>query len=167
MREGLADISSDSDPPPVGGRPAAPFRHGAGVRDLTTGPIGRTMLLFSLPVMGSNMLQSLNGTANAVWVSHVLGEAALTATSNANTILFLLLGAVFGISMASNLMIGQAVGARDEALVKRIVATSAGFFLLLSIGVGVGGWLLTPSILDAMGTPPDARREAIAYLRVI
>ena len=45
--------------------------------DLTVGPIGKTLILFALPMMGANILQSLNGSANAIWVSHVLGEAAL------------------------------------------------------------------------------------------
>ena len=54
--------------------------------DLTTGPIGKTLILFALPVMGTNILQSVNGSANAVWVSHVLGPAALTAISNSNQI---------------------------------------------------------------------------------
>jgi Na+-driven multidrug efflux pump len=69
------------------------FRGRRGGPDLTTGPIGKTLILFALPVLGSNILQSLNGSANAIWVSHVLGEAALTATSNANQIMFLMLGA--------------------------------------------------------------------------
>ena len=77
---------------------------------LTTGPIGRTLLMFSLPVLGSNILQSLNASINSVWVGRYLGEAALTATSNANIILFFLLGVVFGISMANTIMIGQAIG---------------------------------------------------------
>jgi putative MATE family efflux protein len=124
-------------------------------------------VLFALPVLGSNILQSLNGSANAIWVSHVLGEAALTATSNSNQIMFLMLGTVFGISMASNIMIGQAMGGRDLATAKRVVGTSTTFFLLVSISVGVLGAALTPHILDWMGTPPDARRDAIAYLRVI
>ena len=94
-------------------------RHG--VRDLTVGPIGKTLLVFALPVLGSNILQSLNGSANAIWVSHVLGAAALTATTNANTIFFLMLGSVFGITMAANLLIGQAIGAEDRPLAKRIV----------------------------------------------
>ncbi|MEO8112962.1 MAG: MATE family efflux transporter [Phenylobacterium sp.] len=144
---------------PPGGRP--------GGRDLTSGPIGPTLIAFSLPVLGSNILQSLNGSANAIWVSHVLGEAALTATSNANQILFLMLGAVFGISMAANILIGHAIGAEDEALAKRVVGTSTIFFVILSMSVGVAGFTLTPHILTAMGTPPDARADAIAYLRVI
>src|SRR6478609_5739425 len=101
------------------GGPGMPGRRGG--PDLTTGPIGKTLIAFSLPVLGSNILQSLNGSANAFWVSHVLGEAALTATANANQILFLMLGAVFGVSMAANIMIGQAVGARDAALAKKVV----------------------------------------------
>src|SRR5258708_29281094 len=63
--------------------------------DLTSGPIPRTLLRFALPVLGSNVLQSLNGSINAVWVGRFLGEAALTATSNANLVLFLILGTVF------------------------------------------------------------------------
>jgi putative MATE family efflux protein len=154
--------------PPSGGAGGPPggFR-GHGGPDLTVGPIGRTLITFSLPVLGSNILQSLNGSANAVWVSHVLGEAALTATSNSNQIFFLMLGAVFGVSMAANIMIGQAVGARDEALAKKVVGTCTAFFIVLSLAVGVAGGIATPHILDAMRTPTAARADAIAYLRVI
>lgn len=123
--------------------------------------------MFSLPVMGSNVLQSLNGSANAIWVSHALGETALTATSNANNILFLMLGVVFGISMSANLMISQSFGAGDTSLVKKVMGTSSTFFVVLSMSVGVLGFLFTPSILDAMDTPMDARAQAIAYLRII
>ena len=37
-------------------------------RDLTTGAIGGTLLAFALPTLGSNILQSLNGSINAIWV---------------------------------------------------------------------------------------------------
>jgi len=130
--------------------------------DLTTGPIGKTLIVFALPVMGANILQSVNGSANAIWVSHVLGEAALTAISNANQIFFLMLGAAFGITMAANIMIAQAVGADDKALAKRVVGTCTIFFIVVSLAVGVAGFTLTPAILSAMGTPQDARADAIA-----
>ena len=83
--------------------------------DLTSGPIPRTLLLFALPVLGSNVLQSLNGSINAVWVGRFLGESALTATSNANLVLFLLLGTVFGIGMAATILVAQSVGAPRPA----------------------------------------------------
>jgi putative MATE family efflux protein len=140
---------------------------GRGGPDLTSGPIGRTLILFSLPVLGSNVLQSINGSANAVWVSHILGEAALAAISNANQIFFLMLGAMFGLTMAANILIGQAIGASDPTLARKVVGSCTGFFAIVSAGVGVAGFVFTPAILDAMGAPPDAREPAIAYLQVI
>ena len=94
---------------PGGFGPGGPGRR-PGMPDLTTGPIGPTLVTFALPVLGTNILQSLSGTSNAFWVSHVLGPAALTATTNANQVFFLMMGAMFGVSMSANLLIGQAIG---------------------------------------------------------
>lgn len=138
-----------------------------GVHDLTQGPIGRTLIAFSLPVLGSNVLQSLNGSVNTAWVSHILGEAALTASANAGQVFFLMIGIVFGISMAANIMIGQAVGARDEATAARVVGTCTVFFIVISLALALVGGLLTPNILDLMGTPAAAREPAIHYLRML
>jgi putative MATE family efflux protein len=153
----------------TGARRAGPpgGRQGRKGPDLTVGPIGATLITFALPVLGSNILQSLNGSANAIWVSHVLGEAALTATSNANQIFFMMLGAAFGVTMAANIMIGQAIGAKNDALAKKVVGTSTTFFVAVSLLIGVIGGVATPHILDAMRTPEAARADAIAYLRVI
>ncbi|MER9340175.1 MULTISPECIES: MATE family efflux transporter [unclassified Mesorhizobium] len=135
--------------------------------DLTSGPIPRTLLLFALPVLGSNVLQSLNGSINAVWVGRFLGEAALTATSNANLVLFLILGTVFGIGMAATILVAQSVGARDLPEARRIVGTSATFFFLVSVVFAVCGWIWVDAILDALGTPADALPLARSYLRII
>ncbi|MFL9925587.1 MATE family efflux transporter [Herbaspirillum lusitanum] len=135
--------------------------------DLVNGPIARTLLLFSLPVLGSNVLQSLNASVNAIWVGHYLGEAALTATSNANIILFFLLGVVFGISMATTILVGQAVGSRNIERARRVVGTGASFFAALSVLVAAFGYMFTPHILSAMHTPADAIPFAISYLRII
>ncbi len=118
-------------------------------------------------MLGSNVLQSLNGSANAFWVSHVLGESALAAVANANNVLFLLLGVVFGVSASANVMTSQAMGAGNLGFVKRIVGSSTTFFIVLSLLVGVLGYFFTPAILAAMKTPGEARVQAEAYLRVI
>ena len=138
-----------------------------GSRDLTRGPITRTLLIFSLPMLGGNLLQSLNGTVNQIWVSHTLGETAITALGNANIVMMLMLGSIFGVGMAGNILIGQAVGRGDPALVKRVMGTAVTFFFALSLGVAVAGGLLSPHILDLMGTPSASRAEAIIYLRII
>jgi putative MATE family efflux protein len=141
-----------------------PRRH---AHDLTGGPIPRTLLLFALPVLGANVLQSLNGSINAVWVGRFLGESALTATSNANLVLFLLLGTMFGIGMAATILVAQSVGARDLAEARRIVGTSATFFFAVSVVFAVCGWIWVDAILGVLGTPADAFPLARAYLRII
>jgi putative MATE family efflux protein len=135
--------------------------------NLTEGAVGKTLLVFSLPILFSNVLQSLNGSINAIWIGRYLGGAALTAAANANTILFFLIGIVFGIAMAASILIGQSVGARDVDTAKRVVGTSAGFFLASSLLVSALGFLLTERLLVWMHTPEDALPYAVAYLRVI
>jgi len=135
--------------------------------DLTSGPIGRNLLLFSLPILAGNIAQSLNGSVNAVWVGRFLGEAALTATANANNIMFFLIGSVFGIGMAATILIGQAMGGRDIAQARRVMGTSATFFIGLSGVIAVAGWFLSHPLLAAMGTPAASLPLAEAYLKVI
>jgi putative MATE family efflux protein len=135
--------------------------------DLTQGPIGRTLLIFSLPVLGANVLQSINGSINAIWVGRLLGEEALTATTNANLILFFLLGVVFGVGMAGAILIGQAVGGGDLARAKKVVGTTATFFLVTSLVTAIGGFAASEQILRWMGTPAQAQPLAEAYLRVV
>lgn len=135
--------------------------------NLTEGPIGRTLLVFALPVLGANVLQSLNGSVNAVFVGRLLGEAALTATSNANLVLFLLLGTVFGIGMAATILVAQAVGGRDLDQAKRVIGTSADFFVAISALFAVLGYVFAPNILHWLGTPADAVPLAVSYLRMI
>jgi len=135
--------------------------------DLTTGPITRSLILFGLPTLGSNVLQSLNGSLNAVWVGHLLGENALAATQNANLVMFLMFALLFGFGMANTILIGQNYGRRDIDQVRRVVGTSATMFVGLSLAIAVFGWLGTPPLLRLLATPPEALPLAEAYLKII
>jgi len=134
---------------------------------ITEGSIAKSLFFFSLPVLLGNVLQSLNGSINAIWIGRFLGQSAFAATSNANNVMFFLLSSIFGIGMASTILIGQSVGAKNIEQAKRVVGASALFFLFLSLGVAVIGWTLSPAILRAMHTPPDAQEYAVEYLRII
>jgi putative MATE family efflux protein len=134
---------------------------------LTAGPIARTLVTFAVPILLGNVLQALNGSVNSVWVGRFLGEAALTATAIANTVMFLLLGGVFGVSMAATILVAQHVGAQRPDAARRVVGTSATFFAVVATGIAIGGWLGAARLLAAMHTPPDALPFARAYLRII
>ncbi|GGB14687.1 MATE family efflux transporter [Sphingomonas metalli] len=136
-------------------------------RDLTTGPIGSTLIAFALPTLGSNILQSLNGSINAIWIGRFLGERALAAASNANIIMFLMFGGVFGFGMAATILIGQAWGRRDVENARRAFGSAIGLVLAASLVFAVLGWACSHAILVALATPPAALPLADAYLRVI
>jgi putative MATE family efflux protein len=135
--------------------------------DLTQGPIGKTLLAFALPTLVSSILQSLNGTINAIWVGRFLGEKALAATSNANMVMFLVMSFVFGFGMAASILVGQAFGRREIDSARRTVGTAVGFLLIGSILLSLAGWIFAPALLQLLGTPADAAPLALAYLRVI
>jgi putative MATE family efflux protein len=134
---------------------------------LTEGAIGKTLVTFSLPILATNVLQSINGSINSIWVGRYLGGAALTATANTNSILFFLIGSVFGVGMATTILVGQAVGAKDVDQAKRVIGTSASFFVVVSILVAAFGYVASGHMLHAMRTPPDSVTFAVAYMRVI
>ena len=136
-------------------------------RSLVHGSIPRVLFKFSLPILFANILQSLNGSINSIWVGPGLGEAALTATANANTVMFLLIGAAFGVALAATILIGQQIGANNLAETKRVVGTSATFFAAISVAMALAGLLLSRPLLRAMGTPPGSLELAVAYMRVI
>ncbi|MEO5868138.1 MAG: MATE family efflux transporter [Sphingomonas sp.] len=138
-----------------------------GQRDLTNGPIAATLLAFALPTLGSNILQSLNGSINTIWVGRFIGESAVAATANANTIMFLMFAAVFGFGMAATILIGQSIGRRDIEAARRAFGASIGLVVGGAVVISLIGWLLTPEILSLLATPADAMSLAQAYLRVI
>lgn len=136
-------------------------------RDLTQGPIASTLLLFAVPTLFANILQSLNGSINAIWVGRFLGPQALAATANANIIMFLMFALVFGFGMASTVIIGQAMGARDVLAARRAFGSAVGFCSIMGLAVAVGGWIGAPALLRALATPAEAFGLALTYLRVI
>lgn len=136
-------------------------------RDLTTGLIPTTMLMFALPTLASSVLQSLNGSINAIWVGRFLGEDALAATTNGNITMFMLVSFVFGFGMAATIMIGQAKGRREPMQVKRVAGTAMGVMIPIGFAIALTGWVFTPQILSLLGTPGNAADLAETYLRVI
>jgi putative MATE family efflux protein len=123
--------------------------------------------MFSIPMLVSNVLQTLNGSVNAIWVGRLLGESALAATANANIVMFLVFAAVFGFGMATTVRVGQHFGGRDLDAARRTFGTGVGFCIGISIATGLIGWFGAGALLDALGTPAASRSDALDYLRVI
>lgn len=135
--------------------------------NLTQGPLTRTLLVFALPQLVGNVLQSLNGSINAVWVGQLLGDEALAATANSNILMFLLFALVFGFGMAATVRIGQAWGANDVISARRVLGAALGLTGMISLVMATLGILFADKVLDLLATPGPAHDQALAYLRVV
>lgn len=134
--------------------------------DLLSGPVARTLWIFALPTLAANMLQSLNGAVNAIWVGQLLGEKAVAATTNANLVMFMLFALSFGFSMAITVLIGQCMGRRDTDGMRRFVGAGVALFSITGIVSAIAGWIGIPAILGVLRTPPEIWPLAITYARV-
>jgi putative MATE family efflux protein len=132
-----------------------------------TKPMWRIMLVFLVPLMLSNVLQSASQTMASIWIGRLISTQALGAISAVFPIIFMLFSFVFGVSSGSSVLIGQAFGAQDFHRVKKVAGTVLGAALYLGIIVAVIGFLGSPAILKWLATPPDILAQSDAYSRVV
>ena len=111
-------------------------------------PMWQILLVFLVPLMLSNVLQSASQTMASIWIGRLISTQALGAISAVFPIVFLLFSFVFGVSSGASVLIGQAYGARDHHKVKKIAGTVIGAGLYLGIIVAILGFFGSPTILD-------------------
>ena len=163
----MSDFAPIDAPGPEPAAPDDPRRADLASGDLTKGPILRTLVVFAIPALIANIAQTVNGSINTVWVGRLLGENALAATANANTLMFLAFGTVFGFGMATTVLVGRKFGARDIAGAREAFGGGVGFCTGMATIIALFGWIFAPELLRLMSTPPEAQALALSYLRVI
>ncbi len=130
-------------------------------------PMWQILLVFLVPLMLSNVLQSASQTMASIWIGRLISTQALGAISAVFPIVFLLFSFTFGVSSGSSVLIGQAFGAGDHHRVKKVAGTVLGAALYLGIIVAVVGALASPTILAWLATPPDIIAQSDAYAKVV
>jgi putative MATE family efflux protein len=129
-------------------------------------PIWQSLGLFLIPLMLSNLLQSLGQTANSIYLGRLVGVDALAAVSAIFPIVFFLISFLIGLGAGSSVLIGQAFGARDEEKVKEIAGTTLALTVVIGIVVGTLGGLFAETLLRALGTPANVLPASASYARI-
>lgn len=99
-------------------------------RDLTKGPVLRTMLRFSLPMILGNLLQQCYNLADTWVVGRFLGSNALAAVGSSFTLMTFLTSILLGLCMGSGAVFSMRFGQKDTRALQESVRTS---FLLISV----------------------------------
>ena len=128
----------------------------------------RILLVFLVPLMLSNVLQSASQTMASIWIGRLISTQALGADlGGLPDHLSCCSRSSSAFRAAAACLIGQAFGAHDHHKVKKIAGTVLGAALYLGIIVAIVGALGSTTMLAWLGTPPDIIAQADAYARVI
>ena len=135
-------------------------------QDLTTGPLGKQILVFSIPLILSNLLQVLFNMADVAVVGRFAGSVALGAVGSTTILLSLFTGFLIGLSGGVNVLVAHHFGAGDRKSLSDTVHSAA----LVSAAVGIlllaAGCGFAQMILEALRTKPELIGGAVRYFRI-
>ncbi|EEM56569.1 MATE family efflux transporter [Bacillus thuringiensis serovar mexicanensis] len=127
----------------------------------------KSMSMFLVPLLLSNILQSVGQLFGMVVVGRWLGVNELAAISAFFPLFFLLVSFVIGIGSGSSILIGQAFGARNEERLKAIVGTTLTFTFILGVILAIVGNVFALNIMRLMGTPDNIIDMSVHYARIL
>lgn len=134
--------------------------------NMLDGPLLKNVLLFSLPIMLSNLLQIAFNAADTVIVGKFSGQRALAAVGSTGAIVGMLVSLFNGLSVGATIVLAQSLG---SGVIKRIkAAVHTAYYLALSGGLilTAAGFFLSGYLLRMTGTPEDILDQALLYMRI-
>ena len=134
--------------------------------DMTSGPLLKKILIFSVPLMLSGILQLLFNTADIIVVGQFTGSSALAAVGSTSSLINLFVNVFIGFSIGANVLVAQYFGARDEKNVHETVHTSILLAIICGLILIVAGISLAPPMLELMDTPDEVLGQAVLYMRI-
>ena len=135
-------------------------------KDLTTGPIGRGLLAFAIPLFLGQLLQQLYNVADAWVVGNFANNNAFAAVSSTGSMIFLIIGFFSGVATGGGVVISKYFGAKNMDAVDKAVHTNFLFGIIASVVATVLGLLLAPWLLRVMKTPEEVMPDALMYLQI-
>lgn len=136
------------------------------MQDLTEGPLGKKILIFSVPLMLSNLLQVLFNMADIAVIGQFAGSLSLGAVGSTATLVTMFTGFLIGLSGGINVLTALYYGAKDRESLSKTIHSAALVslimgVLLLVLGVGLSEWMLT-----MLKTREELLDKAVLYLRI-
>ena len=123
--------------------------------DLTSGPMLQKIILFSIPLILSGVLQLLFNAADVVVVGRFAGSTALAAVGSNGSLINLLVNLFVGLSLGANVVAARCFGAKDEHGIQDTVHTAVTLGLTSGVLLAVVGFFAARSLLELMSCPED------------
>lgn len=135
-------------------------------RSLTEGSLWKNILLFSIPLMLSNVLQVLFNMSDVAVVGRFAGPAALGSVGSTTTLTALITGLVLGMGSSVNVCTARFLGAKRDDEVEKTVHTSLILCFLSGVLIAVTGVVCARGILSLLHTKEELLDGAVLYFRI-
>lgn len=136
-------------------------------RDLTRGPIMRSMMLFAVPMILGNLLQQCYNVADTLIVGQFLGKNALAAVGSSFTLMTFLTSILLGLCMGSGALFSIRFGQRDEAALRESICASFTLIAGAALVLCVTAFACLDFIRGFLRVPPEVWGPMREYLAVI
>lgn len=130
------------------------------------GPLLGKILLFTLPLMASSILQLLFNAADIIVVGRYAGSDALAAVGSTGALINLLTNMFIGFSVGANVLVARYYGAGKPDEVSETVHTSVMLSIIGGVLLAVIGIIFASPLLELMGTPENVLPLAALYVRI-
>lgn len=134
--------------------------------DMCNGPVLKKILIFSIPLMLSGVLQLLFNAADIIVVGRFAGSQSLAAVGSTTALINLLINIFIGLSVGANVVVARAYGGRRDKDVSEAVHTAIAVSIVSGVILIVMGFVFSKLMLELMGTPDDVIDKAVLYMRI-
>ena len=136
-------------------------------KDLTQGPITKTLLLFSAPMIAGNLLQQLYNVVDTLIVGHFIGPDALASVGASYALMVFLTSILLGLCMGSGVVFSMRFGAREMDELKNSLFVSFIFIGFITCLITAASFFFIDPIIRLLQIPDDIREMTKDYLLVI
>ncbi len=134
--------------------------------DMLNGGLAGKLILFSIPLAFSSILQQLFNSADVAVVGRFAGEQALAAVGSCVALVGIFVNLIVGLSVGPNAALANLIGQNNRGKINSMVHTILTFGAVLGIALLVIGMLVARRILVASGTPETVLDQALLYIRI-
>ena len=135
--------------------------------NMTKDPIVKSLVIFALPILFSNIFQQLYNTIDIMIVGNFLGDSSLAAIGASSSIYELLLGFCFGVGNGLSIVVSRYFGQGDKTLLKKSVAGSIIIALILTAILMTASSLGLYPLMRALKTPENLLAESHSYVSTL
>ncbi len=135
--------------------------------DLLKGKVLKSLVIFSLPFLFSNIFQQLYNTIDTFIVGNTLNENSLAAIGACGAVYELMVGFALGIGNGLSVVVARSYGAGDKRMVKKSIAASFVIAIIITVFLMLFSIFGLYPLLKLLNTPGDIIDEAYSYIFTI